>query len=145
MIRSTNYLAPELAAAAQPVLARVSRVVRRRSHGGVAHAQISALASLERHRTLSLGQLARLESVTPQTMSVIARRLEQEGFICRRTDDADGRAAVVEITQAGRATLRRARRDATTYLQGRIEQLSVRDRARLAAALPVLAKLAGDD
>lgn len=145
MLRITNDLPNDLAAAAQPVLARVSRVVRRRSNGGVAHAQMSALATLDRHGALGIGQLARLESVQPQTMSVIARRLEDDGLIRRRAVASDGRASVVQLTPAGRAALRRARRDATAFLESRIEQLGPRDRARLAAALPVLARLAEDD
>lgn len=48
------------------------------------------------------GELARAFQVTKSTMSSTLARLEAKGLIRRRADAADGRAASVEIAEAGR-------------------------------------------
>lgn len=87
------------------------------------------------------GELARAFQVTKSTMSSTLARLEAKGLIRRRADAADGRAASVEIAEAGR----RMRARCLAALAPEIEAL----RARLGAeiferVLPDLRRLRAD-
>ncbi|HYZ57653.1 MAG TPA: MarR family transcriptional regulator, partial [Streptosporangiaceae bacterium] len=48
-------------------------------------------------------ELAAAECVSQPSMSQLVQRLEQQGLATRASDPADGRAALIAITDAGRA------------------------------------------
>jgi DNA-binding PadR family transcriptional regulator len=78
-------------------------------------------------------------------MTQLIQRLEQHGLVERVRDPADGRAWLVEITDAGRHAMdeRRAARDA--WLAGLVAELSEEEQDALASALqaaaPILRKM----
>ena len=57
-------------------------------HLGLTAAQYSTLSILENEEKLTNAQLARMCSVTPQTMNKIMNNLEQDGFV-KKTSSAD--------------------------------------------------------
>lgn len=126
------------------VLMRLSRRLRQHADTGVTPSQLSALATLERNGPMSLGDLAAAERVSPSTLTRIVAALEAEGLIERAEDPADRRVARVVISPAGRALLTAGRARGTGHLAERVAALSAEDRAALAAALPALEQLLGD-
>jgi DNA-binding MarR family transcriptional regulator len=78
----------------------------------------------------------RVPSATEQII-----KLEQAGLVSRRTDPTDSRAVLVELTDKGRSAWEEASRLRNERVAGLLAQLDDDDRARLAAALPVIAKL----
>ena len=74
-------------------------------------------------------------------MTVLMRRLEQEGLVRKTRDAADARAVRVEITEAGREALDQVRAARTQILQARLDRLDDDARAALAAAIPALDQL----
>src|SRR5262249_14463010 len=95
-------------------------------------------ASIEREGPMTLGALADAEGVAPPTVTKLAERLGDLGFVARRPDAADRRVTRVEVTEAGHDFLQkhRARKDA--WLATRLDELDAADLARLADAVPVL-------
>lgn len=137
--------APTLGSQLRLAVLRLSRRLRQQSAGGITPSQLSALAAVDAHGEVSLGELATIEQIAPPTMTRIAAHLEEQGLVERRADTADRRVARVAVTAAGTDLLAeiRTRRDA--YLAARLRELSAEERALLAKALPLLERLAAED
>ena len=71
-------------------------------------------------------------------MTVLIRRLEDDGLVERAADPGDARSSRIALTDTGRAELAAVRADRAAVLRARLEALDAKDRAALAAALPVL-------
>jgi len=125
---------------------RVARRVRRIYLGGGEGLSFLELAVLNRLGTsgpTSPGALAGDEGVTSAAVAATLTRLESQQLVSRSRAAEDGRRVVVLITDAGQHVLRRG--EAATL--GRIQevltaQFSAADRERLAAAIPLLEKVA---
>lgn len=136
-----DHLADDLLMA----VTRLARRLRRVADDGISPTQRSILATLERRGPLTHGELAASERVRPPTITAAVDRLEQDGLVTRERDTTDRRVARVRITPDGRRLLDRARRERTAYLERRLRALSPADRATIAAAAPVLARLLDAD
>ncbi|MDA8062783.1 MAG: MarR family transcriptional regulator [Actinomycetota bacterium] len=131
-----------LASQLRLVVLRLSRRLRQQAVGDITPSQLSALASIAKHGELSLGALASIERIAPPSMTRIAARLEEQGLVLRRSDDADRRVARVEISEAGRAMLEEIRNRRDAYLAVRIQDLSAGEQELLSRAVPLLERLA---
>ena len=134
-----------LAARLRLVVARLARQLRRHAVGGLTPSQLSALASVARLGPVRLGDLADREGIAPPTLTRIVAALEDQGLVGRRADQDDARCSLVELTPAGSTALEAIRGTATVLLASRIATLSPAARDQLAAAVPVLEQLLGDD
>ncbi|HKU79212.1 MAG TPA: MarR family transcriptional regulator [Rhodanobacteraceae bacterium] len=132
--------APPVAALAQ-VVQRLSRRLRKRADLHLTASQTSALATVERHGELRLGELARLEQVGKSTMTRAVTKLEDAGYIRRWVDPGDGRVFLVALTDHGAAELREARSRQQAYLLRQFDALDAAERAALLDAVPALEKL----
>lgn len=134
----------ELPAQLRLGIMRLSRRLRQETPGQITPSMQSALAMLDRHGPLTLGELAGLERVAPPSMTRIASRLEEAGLVVRSVDASDRRVARVAVSPEGSRLLRevRSRRDA--YLATRLRSFTLEERAVLAQALPLLERLTGD-
>jgi DNA-binding MarR family transcriptional regulator len=124
---------------------RLSRRLRQEAMGQITPSQISALASINKHGELSLGELAAIERVAPPSMTRIAARLEDDGMVARRTDASDRRVSLLVITDAGRHLLDETRTRRDLFLATRLNQLSDDDREVVARAVPLLEALIADE
>jgi DNA-binding MarR family transcriptional regulator len=124
---------------------RLARRLRQQSDSGLTPSQLSALATVECHGTVTLGFLAERERVAPPTITRIVTKLEADGLLERRIDGHDRRVARVTTTAAGDALLAESRRRKDAWLASRIRGLDDDERARLAAALDVLDVLTAKD
>lgn len=105
--------------------------------------QGAVLSRLEREGPQSISGLAAAERVRPQSMASTLTELGRDGMTTRRPDPADARSVIVEITVRGRAALESERRYREGWLAEAIaEDLSARERAVLAEAVEVLARIA---
>jgi DNA-binding MarR family transcriptional regulator len=132
----------ETASRLRLAVTRLHRRLRQQSAGDLTASQASALASIERLGSPTLGELAARESVQPPSLTRIISALETRGLVSRVADPADRRVARVAATPAGVATLeeRRSLRDA--YLVRRLHQLPSEDREGLGALTALLEHLA---
>lgn len=99
------------------------------------------LARLQADGPARISDLARLEGVTQPAMTGLVNRLETEGMVTRTADPTDARAALVALTDSGRAFVETRRVERARVLAGRVERLSDADRAVILAALPALDRL----
>ena len=131
----------EMAARLRLAILRLSRRLRQQVAGGVTSSQVSALATVERLGTPTLGELASSEQVQPPSMTKIIVGLEAAGLVVRQEDDADGRIVRVRLTAEGRRTLQRSRSLRNAYLVRRLRGLSSDERASLEDVVRLLEHL----
>jgi DNA-binding MarR family transcriptional regulator len=126
-------------------LARISRFLDRQSRGNkLTRTQTSVLGTVSRLGPIRLSELADIEGVNPTMLSRIVGKLEDAGLFLRRSDPADGRAVLVEVTDAGRTEQLRLRAERTELLSARLTALPQARAAELLAALPALESLADE-
>jgi DNA-binding MarR family transcriptional regulator len=77
---------------------------------GITGAQLTLLEWVASHPTCSLQELADGLGLTPPTVSVGVRRLEDVGLVERQPDPEDGRAWQLDLTAAGTALWERVQR-----------------------------------
>ena len=70
--------------------------------------QYSILSELDEFPGLSNADLARRSFVTPQTMNLIVRALEEHGLIAREPNETHGRKQDIRLTERGQKLLKRA-------------------------------------
>jgi DNA-binding MarR family transcriptional regulator len=124
----------------------LGRLIRRmRSEGRIPIAQLAVLGRLDRGGPATVSALATAERVRPQSMSQTVSELEADGLLTRRPDPTDRRQLLVELTDAGHATLADERRHREGWLARAIaEDLSPAERRALEASLEPLRRLADD-
>jgi DNA-binding MarR family transcriptional regulator len=105
--------------------------------------QGSVLGRLDREGPQSTSKLASAERVRPQSMGQTLAELESQGLIARRPDPADGRSALLELTEAGGAELREDRGRREGWLAEALEgSFSDEERETLDEAVRLLGRLA---
>ena len=129
---------PELAARLRLAVMRLSRRLRQQVADGATSTQVSALATVERLGTPTLGELATSEKVRPPSMTRIVVGLEEAGLVSRRVDDDDRRVARVMLTAEGRRVLQRSRSLRTAFLARRLRRLSTPEREALGELVRLL-------
>jgi DNA-binding MarR family transcriptional regulator len=72
-------------------------------HGLQSKSKCMALRILGRNPRISAGELAAIMHLHPSTLTGVLRRLEERGYIARRTDGEDRRRAILELTAQGRS------------------------------------------
>jgi DNA-binding MarR family transcriptional regulator len=98
--RQIEYVSHELL----PQAALLTRLVFRELGGDLSRSEVGLL------RTLSEGprritELAELEGLAQPTMTILIKRLEQQGLVKRERRSEDGRIVLVDITRSGRVAL----------------------------------------
>jgi DNA-binding MarR family transcriptional regulator len=131
----------ELVTRTRLAVLRLARRLRQQTLPGITPSQQSALAAIDRRGPLTLGELAAFENVRPPSITRIVAALEAEQWVERTTDPDDRRVTTVQATDRGRRELRRIREERNAWLAERLADLDDEERARLAAALPVLERL----
>ncbi|MFC4009510.1 MarR family winged helix-turn-helix transcriptional regulator [Nonomuraea purpurea] len=130
-----------LAEEVSSVLRHLVLLLRRTVAGQpVTSQQYAVLGSLER-TPRRMTELAEEHAVQLPTMTVQINRLEDAGLVARGADPADARVRTVELTDEGRERLLAVRQARIGHLTRELAALTEQERAALAAALPVLAKL----
>ena len=127
----------------------VSRLARRlRAHRlasglepGLSDTQLAALAALERHGTMTPGELAEHEKVQPPSMTRVIAALEVHGLVMRAPHATDRRQVVLTATARGKDVVMQSRRLREAWLAQRLRELTPQERALLRQAAPILEKL----
>ena len=136
----------ETGSALRLAVLRLSRRLRQESTGAgeITPSQMSALVVLSQHGELTLGELAAIERIAPPSMTRIAVRLEANGLLERRADNADRRVARVAISPAGLDLLHQSRARGDAFVTKRVKALSTEEQDVLARAVPILERLASE-
>lgn len=109
---------------------------------GVTPTRMTVLATLAQQDGCRSGDLAERLGISPGSMTRLVEVLVAAGWVNRERDDSDHRAQRLLLTDEGRRLLASIRADGTSKLRERMSHLSPDELAALAAAAPVLRKLA---
>lgn len=132
-----------LASSLRLAVGRLTRRLRQaHAVGDVSLSGVSVLARLAADGPGSPGSLAEAERVRPQAMAGTLAALGERGLVGRAPDTADGRRIIVAITEEGRAVLAERRSESVHRLSAALDEFTERERETLAAALPLLDRLA---
>ena len=102
----------------------------------------AVLARLAKDGPATTAELARAESVRPQSMSATVATLEEMGLVHRKPHPTDGRQVKLELTAKGTAVRNRAKDAKRTWLAQAIAQLNDEDREILFKAGRIIKRLA---
>ena len=136
-----------LATAMRISISRLARRLRveRLGLGGTETAlsdiQLAALAALERHESMTPGELADHEKVQPPSMTRVIAVLEERGLVRREPHATDRRQVILTVTSEGRDVVQRVRRRREAWLAQRLQELTPDERQILLAAAPILEKI----
>ena len=131
----------ELAAELRVTLGRLVR--RLRAEHLFPFTQAIVLGHLDRSGPMSISDLAVVVRVRPQSMAQTVRELDDAGLVARRPDPDDKRRSFITLTEAGHEVLASDRRHRDGWLARALaEQLTEEERVVLAAAAPVLRRIA---
>jgi DNA-binding MarR family transcriptional regulator len=106
------------------------------------------LGTLDREGPARVTALAAAASIRQPAMTELVQRLHRQNLVTRVDDPGDGRAALVTITDAGRALLDDERRDRRERLAELLATLPADDEITLTlamhVALPIIRRLIDD-
>jgi DNA-binding MarR family transcriptional regulator len=137
-----------LATAMRISISRLARRLRVEQRLGLGRAepvlsdiQLAALAALERHDSMTPGELAEHEKVQPPSMTRVIAVLEERGLVLRAPHATDRRQVVLTVTAEGRSLVQLVRRRREAWLAQRLQELTSEERQILRAAAPILEKI----
>jgi DNA-binding MarR family transcriptional regulator len=100
--------------------------------------QVAIMARLEEAGPLTTADLARAESVKPQSMGGTLAAMEEEGLVQRQSHPTDGRQILYALTDEGREARRKVRLAKREWLLAAIAQLSLAEQKTLLAAVDII-------
>jgi DNA-binding MarR family transcriptional regulator len=131
----------ELAARLRLTVMRLARRLRQQAEEGATPSMLSALSTLERLGPLPLSELAQIERVRPPSITKVAARLEEEGYVKRSGDSNDRRVSRVALTSKGKRLIEQNRSRKTAYLARGLKDVGAEESQALTTALDVLERL----
>ena len=103
----------------------------------------SALRKLERGGPATVTALAKAEQISTQSMGATLAALETRGLVKRESDPADGRRAVMSITESGLSALSDKRSARIAQVAGALAAgFTPGEMSQLMAAAPLIERLA---
>ena len=134
---------PALASALRISVMRLARRLRaERADTSLSISQLAALATLDRHESLTPGELAAHEKVSAPSMTRLTSSLEAAGLLTRSAHPSDGRQVLLTLAPPGLDLLREDRRRRDAWLSQRLRDLDPQDVDTLRRAADVLERLA---
>src|SRR2546427_8347975 len=141
-IASTAQDVAGLASRLRLSVTRLSRALRREGSGaGISPTLMSALATVDRHGPMTVGELATHEQVQKPTITRIVASLQESELIVRTPDPLDGRISWLSTTAEGRRLLQKVRRRRDEYLAARLKRLTPEELAMLGRAAELMERL----
>ena len=126
-----NASEAEMASRLRLAVTRLHRRLRQQTAGGLTQSQASALASIAKLGSPTLGALAACESVQPPSMTRIVGALEELGYVSRVIDSTDRRVARVTISREGVRVLDHNRSVKNAFLAQQLRRMAPEERQSL--------------
>ena len=140
----TDQEVEEVAAALYLSVGLFKRRLRQLSAPGeLSRPESAALRKLERGGPATVTALARAEQISAQSMGATLSTLEARGMVKRQSDPADGRRAVMSVTESGLSALSDKRNARIAQLtQALAAGFTAEEMGQLMAAAPLIERLA---
>ena len=103
--------------------------------------QMAIITRLGLQGALTTADLARSESVKPQSMGVALGILEQDGLVARQPHPSDGRQVLFALTEEGIAVRGQARLAQQEWLRTAVAKLSGDEQQTLVAAIALFRRI----
>lgn len=103
--------------------------------------EAAVMSRLARDGPATTADLARAESMKPQSMGATIAALEEMGLVERKPHPTDGRQVNIELTAKGAAVRKSAKDAKRTWLAQAIAQLDEQDRETLFKAGDIIKRL----
>jgi DNA-binding MarR family transcriptional regulator len=103
--------------------------------------EAAVMARLAKEGPATTAELARAESMKPQSMGTTVAALEEMGMVERKPHPTDGRQVNIELTAKGAATRKIAKDAKQTWLAQAIAQLDEQDRETLFKAGEIIKRV----
>jgi DNA-binding MarR family transcriptional regulator len=103
--------------------------------------EAAVMSRLAKDGPATTADLARAESMKPQSMGATIAALEDMGMVERKPHPTDGRQVNIELTAKGEAMRKSAKDAKRTWLAQAIAQLDERERETLFAAGEIIKRL----
>jgi DNA-binding MarR family transcriptional regulator len=143
----TTRKVAELAADLRLAIGRVARRIRRLyvdAAEGVSFLELAVLHRLQRTGPSAPGTIAGDEGVTAAAVAATLTSLETAGLVHRTRAPDDRRRVIVTITSAGRQTLETRESASIDRIETVLAGLTKGEREQLAAAVPLLERIASE-
>jgi len=143
----TRRTSRELTRLAGEVRTEISRLAYHRrtpaTRSGITPTRLTALSALTRYPDgVRQGDLAELMNISAPSMTRLVEILDEAGWVERRRDPEDQRCLLIVLSPVGQKTLDTLRDESASQLSEELADLTPDERATLAAAVPVLRRLA---
>jgi len=133
--QAAQRIADRLHSAAIHLLRRVRDVDQEL---GLSAARLSSLSYLVFAGPASVSELARMEQVTPASISQLVNGMERDGLVERCEDPGDGRGTLVVATAEGEKIMRQGREARIKRLSSLLGELDERDLQTLDKAAEII-------
>ena len=131
----------ETAARLRRAVTRLNRKLRSSALGGISPTQASMLASIEKRKSPSLGDLAIAEQIQPPSVTRIVQSMTELGLVSCTPDPQDRRCTRVTLTARGRREIEAIRRRKTEFLERTLQSLPAKDQRRAEELVTFLEQL----
>jgi DNA-binding MarR family transcriptional regulator len=122
-------------------LKRVFRFAVGSGNGGLSEERFRTLLFLNESEKVGLKELSERIHISPSSLCIMLKKLEDEGFVDRSRDEVDRRNVLYRSTAAGTAALKAEREFRLAAFASSFAQLSAEDRSRLAEAMAEVDRL----
>ncbi len=112
---------------------------------GLTWSQTMALSRLEKTGPMTTADLARAESVKPQSMGATLAELERDGLVERRPHPTDGRQVLFALTAEGVEARRKRSALKQKWLLAAMAKLDPAERQTLMSAVALIKRLGEGD
>lgn len=124
------------------VVERLVRRLRAVSAGeGLSPSAVSMMSSIDHQGPSRVTDLGRQLGISQPAATQLVTRLVADGLAERTASEADRRAVVVDLTDAGRESIAARRRRRAAALDALLDELDADDRAALETAVGALERL----
>jgi DNA-binding MarR family transcriptional regulator len=126
------------------VAGRLNRRIRSAS-GSLSYGPLSALATIQKYGPIRLADLASQEFISAPSTTRLVADLEKRGLVSRTVDPDDGRAFLIETTDAGETEVARARVARGSLVASMLDDLSPEELDAIGRALPAIERALESD
>lgn len=123
---------------AQELMRHLDLLVGNKVQDDLSYGQYKVMALIHSHGSISVGNLGRLVGSAQSTTSEMVARLTKSNLVAKVKGPYDGRIVMVELTDQGRALMRRRRKIVRDAYQNLFDKLTVDDRRRFVDAIRVV-------
>ena len=123
---------------AQELMRHLDLLVGNKVQDDLSYGQYKVMALIHAHGSISVGNLGRLVGSAQSTTSEMVARLTKSNLVAKVKGPYDGRVVMVELTDQGRALMRRRRKIVRDAYQSLFDKLATDDRRKFVDAIRVV-------